>query len=120
MSRLFWDAAREEYETHFRRDDLANVIGGLKALCYNKSILVSTLRTTWKQGGIVSTLDDYKDTGQAPFEIEAEGAAAEASVGRAFAKLNVNPMSSTATVAFVSGVIQHSPRMPWRRYQLPV
>lgn len=101
------DAAREEYEINFRRADLANVIGATSVLGSNKFILLSTLRTSWQDGGLTHTLDEYSNVGQSLYEIEASGELGEEHVNQAFADLGVTPMTSAETIDFIGSINEH-------------
>lgn len=101
------DTQREEYDINFKRADLANVIGGISVFGYDKFVLLSTLRTTWRDERLMYTLDEYRNIGQSLFEIEAEENASEAHVDDAFARLGIEPMDSEDTIAFISSINQH-------------
>lgn len=100
------DAEREEYDINFRREDLANVIGGVAALGSNNFILLSTLRTTWRIDGLMHTMDEYRNVSKALFEIEASGVYGENQVDQAFADLGIEPMDSTSTINFINAINQ--------------
>lgn len=101
------DVQRDEYDIHFNRNDLAQVIGGLSVFGYDKFVMFSTLRTTWRDEELMYTLDEYRNIGQSLFEVEAEGNAKETQVNDAFANLGIEPMGSDDTIAFISGLNQH-------------
>ena len=101
------DALREEYDINFRRSDLANVIGGVSVVGSDKFILLSTLRTTWRDGDLMHTLDEYGNVGQSLFEVEASGSFDETHVDQAFTRLGVMPMDSAETVNFINAINQH-------------
>jgi hypothetical protein len=101
------DTERSEYDVNFSRDDLANVVGGLSVFGYSRYVLLSTLRTTWREDNLQYTLDEYRNIGQSLFEIEATRAASEADVDLAFDALGIKPMDSAATIAFIAGINEH-------------
>jgi len=57
------DAARREYEVHFTRTDLANLLAAFGLLGYTKYIVLVTVRTTWADSRVVITLDEYTQLG---------------------------------------------------------
>ncbi len=100
------DTARQEYETHFERNDLSALIASLSVLSYDHFILLSTLRSVWRTEGATVTLDEYANADRrALFEVEAgDGSAGEECVDRVFERLNVTPMGSPATIAFINEI----------------
>jgi hypothetical protein len=77
----------------------------LRLLGYTKFIMLATVRTTWTGDGVVITLDEYGKAGKALFEVELEDACAgQGLIDAVFASLDLAPMNSAETVAFVSSL----------------
>lgn len=102
------DIAREEHDTRFHRGDLAQLIASLFLFSYDHFILLSTLRSVWKTEGATVTLDQYANAGKrALFEVEADGGSTSESkkyIDQIFAQLDVTPMDSPATIAFINEI----------------
>lgn len=99
------DTSREEYEVSFHRHSLAGVIGGLSVMGCERFVLLSSTRTTWYGNGLMHTLDEYQGLGRALFEIEAnEAGIGEDDIDQAFSELQLRPMGSPETVAFITGL----------------
>lgn len=100
------DAARQEYEINFRREDLADLFAILQLLGYRKFITLSTIRTTWTTSGVIVTLDEYHQIGKALFEVELEDESSSDAtrIDEIFFSLGVQPMDSAQTVNFISGL----------------
>jgi adenylate cyclase class IV len=100
------DTAREEYEVDFRREDLGAMFAVLKLLGYSKFITLTTVRTTWIAAGVVITLDEYHQIGQALFEVELEAADSvdEHLIDDVFVAVGLVPMNSEQTVEFIASL----------------
>lgn len=100
------DAARQEYEVHFDRNNLSSLISFLHLLTFGKFVLVSTRRTIWQTEGLTITLDEYQGLDKALFEVETDGHEDESKIDEAFALFGVAPMNSEETVEFVNSINQ--------------
>lgn len=102
------DTARSEHEVRFRREDLGAMLDILKLLGYTKFIVLTTVRTTWVSLGVVITLDEYSEIGQALFEVELADNAShdEQLIDDVFRSLGIAPMNSERTVEFIGALNQ--------------
>jgi adenylate cyclase class IV len=102
------DTARSEHEVRFRREDLGAMLSILKLLGHAKFLVLRTVRTTWVSLGVVITLDEYGEIGQALFEVELEDNASsdEQLIDNVFRSLSIAPMNSGQTVEFVGALNQ--------------
>ena len=101
------DCARQEYEVRFHHDDLGHLLAILKLFGHSKFIVLATVRTTWIAEGVVITLDEYHQIGQALFEVELQHSAsgdedAIDAVDAVFKTLGTVPMTSEQTIEFIS------------------
>lgn len=102
------DAARDELEVRFERGDLSSLVAIMSLVGFNRFIVFSTLRTTWRVGSLTVTLDEYQDLDCALFEIEAGPPATVSDIDKLFAEIGVTPMTSDETVAFIARLNGHS------------
>lgn len=101
------DACRKEFEIHFYRTDLENVIETLHLHQYRYFVLFSTIRSAWKKDKLIYTLDEYKSLPKSLFEIEAENDGDEDLVLKAFDSLSLKPMDSIETISFINSLNQY-------------
>ena len=102
------DSARREYETHFERNDLSELISSLAVLGYTNFILLCTKRLKWQSNGLTITLDEYTNADQrALFEVEVSDASkSEHDIDQLFNSYSIVPMSSDGTIRFMSELNQ--------------
>ena len=102
------DTARSEHEVRFRREDLGAMLDILKLLGHTRFIVLKTARTTWVSVGVVITLDEYSEVGQALFEVELEDnmSSDEQLIDEVFRSLGIAPMNSERTVEFIGALNQ--------------
>lgn len=102
------DTARSEHEVRLRREDLGAMLDILKLLGHTKFIVLKTVRTTWVSVGVVITLDEYSEVGQALFEVELEDntSSNEQLIDEVFRSLGITPMNSERTVEFIGALNQ--------------
>jgi adenylate cyclase class IV len=99
------DSRRREYEVHFRREDLPNMLAVLGLLGYTKFIVLAAIRTTWAGAGVNITLDEYPKLAKALFEVELENPeAAESLIDDVFSSLGLAPMDSQQTISFIASL----------------
>lgn len=100
------DTARSEHEVRFRREDLGAMLNILKLFGHTKFIVLTTVRTTWVSHGVVITLDEYSEIGQALFEVELEDntSSDEQLIDDVFGSLGIASMNSEQTVDFIGGL----------------
>lgn len=101
-----WHSAskRFEYETHFRRTDLDQLIYSIVALGVDHFILLSTKRSIWHTPNCIVTIDEYVHADSALIEVEAKQGHNEAVVDEIFKDLELTPMESNQTVAFIEAI----------------
>ena len=100
------DTARTEHEVRFRREDLGAMLDILKLFGHTKFIVLTTVRTTWASLGVVITLDEYSEIGQALFEVELEDntSSDQLLIDDVFRSLGITPMCSKRTVEFIGAI----------------